>query len=154
MRALPCAVLLLAPVLIAAQGEKEKWQRVYTGEDSIIEMELTKVTFGSASIGRVRFRTTFSKPQTLNEKPVVKYKSRLETIEFKCEMGSVRLGHYPANTTRYRLFEATLLDARGKVVKSLDWDPSEDWREVRFGSMMEKLSYPACKLIEEKRRNP
>ena len=154
MRILPCAVLLLAAALIAAQEEKEKWQRVYTGEDSIIEMELAKVTFGSASIGRVRFRTTFSKPQTLNEKPVVKYKKRLETIEFRCEMDSVRLGHYPANTTRYRLFEATLLDAKGKVVKPLDWDPSEGWREVKFGSMMEKLSVPACKLIEEKRRNP
>ena len=154
MKALTCALLLTLPTLLHAQDEKEKWQRVYTSEDSVIEMNLSKVTFGTAHIGRVRFRTIYSQPQTLNEKPVVKYKSRLETIEFQCEMHAVRYGYYPANATRYRLFEGALLDAKGKAIKSLEWDPSEAWREVRFGSMMEKLSYPACKLIDEKRRNP
>ncbi len=45
MRVLPVAAFLLAPILIGAQEEKEKWQRVYTGEDSIIEIEVSKVTF-------------------------------------------------------------------------------------------------------------
>jgi hypothetical protein len=139
-------------VLLAAQGEKEKWQRVYTGEDSIIEINVSKVTFVeynvsrtvtfSTSIGRVGFRTTLSKSEALKETPAVKYKSRLETIEFNCV------------ANRYRLHEATLLDEKGKIVKAFGWDPSAEWREIKHGGMMEKLSGPACKLIDEKRRNP
>ena len=153
MRVLPCAVLVLVPVLIAAQEDKEKWQRVYTGEDSIIEIEVSKVTFveynvskkvtfASTRVGRVKFRTIMSKPEALKEKPAVKYKTRLETIEFNCA------------AKRYRLYEASLFDDKGKLIKTYPWEPSEAWREVRFGSMMEKLAVPACKLIEEKRRNP
>ena len=152
MRVVSYAVLLLAPVLIGAQQEKEKWQRVYTGEDSIIEIDISKVTFVEYNvsrrvtfgynIGRVGFRTTLSKPEGMKEKPTVKYKRRLETIEFNCL------------ANRYRLCQATLLDEKGNVVKVYERNPSEDWKEVRFGSMMEKLAYQACKLIDEKRRNP
>ncbi len=153
MKILPCTLLLLAPLLIAAQDEKEKWQRAYSSEDSIIEIDVSrvtfveyhiskKVTFAATRVGRVRFRTILSKPEAVNEKPAAKYKTRLETIEFNC------------TEKRYRLYEATLFDAKGKVVKSYEWDPSNDWRELKFGSMMEKLSIPACRLIDEKRRNP
>jgi hypothetical protein len=45
MRVLPCALLLMSSVLTAAPEKKEKWQRVYTGEDSIIEIDISKVTF-------------------------------------------------------------------------------------------------------------
>ncbi|HVS80372.1 MAG TPA: surface-adhesin E family protein [Pyrinomonadaceae bacterium] len=153
MKILTCALLLMPAVLFAAQGEKEKWQRVYTGEDSIIEINLSRVTFVEYnvsrkvtfgySIGRVGFRTILSKPEALKEKPAVKYKSRLETIEFNCA----------ANTTRYRLYEATLLDEKGKVIKTLGWDPSAEWKEIKHGGMMDKLSGAACTLIDEKRRN-
>jgi hypothetical protein len=142
----------MAPVLLAAQREKEKWQRVYTGEDSIIEINVSKVTFVEYedsrrvtfgyNIGRVGFRTSFAKPEALKENPGVKYKRRLETIEFNCA------------ANRYRLYEATLLDEKGKVVKTFGWDPSTEWREIKHGGMMEKLFGPACRLFEEKRRNP
>lgn len=152
MRVLPCALLMMSALLIAGQREKEKWERVYTGEDSIIEINLSKVTFVeyasgkvtfSYNIGRVGFRTIFSKPEVLKEKPGVKYKSRLETIEFNCA----------PNTARYRLYEATLLDEKGKVIRTFGWDPSAEWKEVKHGGMMDKLSGAACKLIEEKRRS-
>ena len=142
----------MAPVLLAVQGEKEKWQRVYTGEDSIIEINVSKITFVEYNVsrtvtfgyrtGRVGFRTIFSKPETLKEKPGVRYKSRLETIEFNC------------TANRYRLYIATLLDDKGKVIKTFGWDPSEEWKETKHGSMMDKLAGAACKLIDEKRRNP
>jgi hypothetical protein len=148
------ALLVIAPLLIGAQEEKERWQRIYTSEHSIIEMNVSKVTFGAAPVARVRFRTILSRPQTLTAKTSIQYKTRLETIEFKCKIYGAGSGHYPANATRYRLYEASLLDTKGRVIKSFEWEPSEDWKEVRFGSMMEKLSLPACKLIDGKRRNP
>jgi len=116
-------------------------------------MESTKVTFGSPSIGRVRFRTIYSKPQALDEK-TLSHKIRVETIEFKCELNSLENESYPINATRYRLFEGALLDASGRAIKRLDWDPSVAWKEVGLGTIMEKLSIPACKLIQEKTRSP
>ena len=152
MRVLPCALLLTPAVLFALQGERPKWQRVYTGEDSIIEIDLSRVTFVEYNVsrkvtfayrsGRVSFRTTYSKPEALKEKPGVKYKSRLETIEFNCA------------AKRYRLYEATLLDEKGKPIKTFAWDPAAEWKEIKHGGMMEKLSGAACALIDEKRRNP
>ena len=149
MRSLICALLVATPFLFGAQEQKVRWQRIYSGDDSFIEMESTKVTFGSPSIGRVRFRTIYSKPQALDEK-ALSYKTRVETIEFKCELNSLENEWHPINATRYRLFEGALLDTSGRAIKKLDWDPSVDWKEVRFGTMMEKLSIPACKLIQEK----
>ena len=129
------------------------WQRVYTGEDSIIEIDTSRVTFVeystakkvtfTYSTGRTRFRTIYSKPEALKEKPGVKYKTRLETIDFNCA----------ANTARYRLYEATLLDEKGKVIKTFGWDPAAEWKEAKQGGMMEKLARAACTLINEKRRN-
>jgi hypothetical protein len=166
MRVLLCALFLLPSVLFAAQGEKPKWQRVYTGEDSIIEIDTSKVTFVEYSTarkvtfnyktGRVAFRTILSKPEAMNEDPAVKYKTRLETIEFQCnETSKVELRRYPPlSIGRYRHYETTLQDDKGKVVKTYGRGASEEWKEVKFGSMMAKLAGSACDLIDEKRRNP
>src|SRR6266542_4205505 len=133
MRLLACVLFLMPAVFIAAQDEKEKWQRVYTGEDSIIEIDVSRVTFASARVGRARFRIILSKPEVLKEKPAIKYKSRLETIEFRCGEKRSGVRKVPPDAVRYRLYEATLLDAKGKILKTYDWNPAEDWREVRFG---------------------
>lgn len=153
MRVLLCALLLMPPVLFASQDEKEEWQRVYTGEDSIIEIDVSRVTFVEYSsarkvtfsykTGRVGFRTILSKPEALKDNTAIKYKTQLETIEFNCA----------GNTTRYRLYESTLLDDKGKVVKSYEPNPIKEWKEAKLGSMMNKLAGAACTLIDEKRRN-
>ena len=137
--------------LVRCPGEKEKWRGVYTGEDSIIEIDVSKVAFVEYNvsrkvafgyrIGRVDFRTILSKPEALKEKLGVKYRSRLETIEFNCA------------ANRGRLYEATLLDEKGKVIGTFAWDLSAEWKEIKHGGMMDKLSGAACTLIDEKRRN-
>jgi hypothetical protein len=166
MRVLPCALLLMSSVLSAAQEKKEKWQRVYTGEDSIIEIDISKVTFVEYNVsrkvtfsyktGRVAFRTILSKPEAMNGDPAVKYKTRLETIEFQCnETSNVELKRYPPLAVgQYRHYETTLLDDKGKVVKTYGRGASQEWKEVKFGSMMDKLAGSACNLIDEKRRTP
>lgn len=169
MKAFACALLLTVPGFLPAQEKDVEWQRVYTGDDSIIEIDSstvvfvedhvsTKVTFASTRVGRVRFRTIYSKPQTLKSEHPVNYDIRIETIEFTCAKNEPGvLKRHAANNDvekRYRLFDAVLFDKKGTVIKSFPWNPSEEWKEVRFGSMMEKLFLPACKLIDEKRRNP
>lgn len=147
------ACIFALGILTTAQ-EKEIWKRLYTGDDSTIEINISRITFGSASIGRARFRTVFSKVQPIPETPETKFKTRLETIEFKCPQTEADvIKRYSPPDTEYRLYEATLLDEKGKVVKSYEWSPLE-WKQIKFGSVMEKLSGPACKLINEKERNP
>jgi hypothetical protein len=128
-------------VLIAAQG-KDKWRRIYTYDDSTIEMNMSRVTFGLGDDGRVIFRTVWSKPGVLKEMPGAQYKSRHETIEFRC------------SERRYRVIESTFFDPKGKPIKTVELDPSTKWEFVKRGGMMERLFGPACGLIDEKRRNP
>jgi len=135
-------LILILPAATSSQEEKEKWQRIYTGEDSVIEINVSKVTFGDRNIGRVRFRTVLSKSQAVKNMPAEKYKSRLETIEFKC------------TEKRYRIYETSLIDSQGKAIQSDEGDLSEEWKVLKRGGMMERLFGPACRLIDEKRLNP
>jgi hypothetical protein len=140
MRILIC-ILLMVRIPIQAQ-EKDKWQRVYTGDDAVIDMKVSQVTFEIGSSGRVKFRTILSKPEILKEMPGVKYKRRLETIEFRC------------GERTYRVFEATLLDSKGQPIQSYEAKLSQDWKILKAEGMMGRLFASACKLIAEKRRNP
>jgi hypothetical protein len=136
MRVTGCVLLLVLAGSLVAQ-EKSKWRRVYTYDDSFIEMEVIKLSFGN--FGRVRFRTVYDKPETLRGITGVKYKSHIEDMELMCAQ------------RRYRVTGTDFLDARGKVIRSYKADESEGWKVVRFGSMMEKLFVPACRMIAEKK---
>jgi hypothetical protein len=141
MRAILLFAFLLSSTSLAAQQLPE-WYRVYTFDESIIEMNTTLVTFGGKDIGRVRLRWTFDQPEALSGEPQVKYKSRLEVMEFNCSQ------------RRYRLYEVTLFDEAGRVIRKEEINPPDEWRTVRFGSVMESLSSPACALIERTRNPP
>lgn len=133
--------IFLSSTSLMAQQLPE-WYRVYTFDDSIIEMNTSQVTFGSKSIGRVRFRWSFDKPQLLSGEPQTRYKSKLEVLEFHC------------SDKRFRLYEVILFDAAGKVIRVEVVNPPGEWSSVTSGSMMERLFTPACQLIELKRRPP
>ena len=49
---------------IRAHQTKDKWQRVYTGEDSVIDINAANLSFEPDSILRAEFRTVLSKPET------------------------------------------------------------------------------------------
>jgi hypothetical protein len=136
---LPFVILLSSTCLTAQIPE---WYRVYTFDDSIIEMNTAQVTFGGKDIGRVRFRWTFDQPEALSGEPQLKYKSRLEVMEFNCSQ------------RRYGLYDLTFYDAAGKVIRSQEMNPPVEWRTVTFGSVMEKLFAPACELIEKRAHPP
>lgn len=129
LQALITCLLCSFPISLLAQRERERWQRVYTGEDSIIEIDVSSLRFEPDQILRLRFRTILSKPESLREKPGVKFKSRLETIDFKSHDG------------QYRFNEIRLLDSMGNTVQSYEANSSGDWKVLKEGGIMKRLFY-------------
>lgn len=106
---------------------KEQWQRVYTGDDSVIELNTSTLKFGPANLLRAQFRTVFSSAESIGGDRSVKYKTRLETIDFRL------------TDRRYRFVEIGLLDPAGKLIQTKTTDASEDWRVVKPGGITERL---------------
>lgn len=105
---------------------KEKWQRVYTGEDSVIDINITSSTLEAGNILRVEFRTTLARPENITGNQSAKYKSRIETIDFKL------------NQKSYRLTETVWFDVKGAKLDS--YTTTEDnWRVLKQNGVMEKL---------------
>jgi hypothetical protein len=132
------SLFLFSSPCLAAQQLPE-WYRVYTFDESMIEMNTSLVTFISKDIARVRFRWTFDQPETLSGEPQLKYKSRLEVLELNCSQ------------RRYRPYHFTFFDTTGEIVR-LEENPVDEWLKVSSGSMTERLFTPACKLIKQKTR--
>jgi hypothetical protein len=127
-------VLLFSPTLAAQQ--RSEWQRVYTFDDSIIEMNTSLIIPVDESINRFRFRWTLDKPEPLFGDPLQQYKSRLEVVEIGC------------SDRRYRIYHVTYFD-RARQTLHID-DTALIWRVASPGMMMEKLVFSACELIRSR----
>jgi surface-adhesin protein E len=134
--ALLLILFAFSAIALRAQSLPE-WYRVYTFDESYIEMNTSVVTTISKDVSRVRFRWTFDQPQLLDTAPETKYQSRLEVMEFNCTQ------------KEYRQFHFTFLDAAGNIAAIRD-APGE-WHKVT-GGMIEKLFVPGCDLIRTKAR--
>ncbi len=131
-------VLVVGQLVLKAQSLPE-WYRVYTFEDSVIEVNTSIVTLISDDVRRVRFRWRFDEPQSLDGLPGLRYQSRLEVIELNCKMD------------RYRYYHTTFYDAAGNMVRIED--RSGDWR--RAGTFMpENILSWACLLTGTKTDRP
>jgi len=119
-------VLSLTP-FVHAQQARDKWQRLYTGEDSIIELNISNTRFEPGYVMRAEIRTTFSEPKRVSSTSEEKYKTRLETIDFRL------------NDKRYRLFETTILDSSGRMLSSYKITPVDEWRVIKLNSIMDRL---------------
>lgn len=105
---------------------KERWRRVYTGEYSLIEINVSSVTLEPDRVLRVEFRTTLVEPEHVAGKKSAKYKSRIETIRFKLDQ------------ERYQLGEITWFDGEGAKLGS--YAPSKaDWRVVKQGGVTQRM---------------
>jgi hypothetical protein len=126
---------LLAALSFSVAGQKlPEWYRVYTFEESAIDMNTATPILGG-DIGRIQFRWVFDKPEALVGQPHLQVKTRLETIEFKC------------TDQKYRVFELILLDSSGKVLRSELMDSPYEWRPIHLNTVMSTISIPACDLI-------
>lgn len=123
---LSCVLLCFS---VYSQREKERWQRVYTGEDFYIETNAARMTLEPHQILRAIFQTVQKKPASLTGQSGTEYKRHLETIDFKL------------NERRYRLYEVEWIDSDGQTVQTHKTDPSEDWKVLKPGGMMERLFY-------------
>jgi len=138
MRLVLLLVFAFSPIALSAQPAPE-WYRVYTFEESTIDMNTLLVTAISKDVSRVRFRWTFEQPQSLSGTPEVKYQSQLEVMELNCLL------------KQYRPYHITFFDAAGNIVRIND-APGK-WQTITAGSMTEKLLGPGCELIK-KRSSP
>ena len=131
---LPFLVLFSSLSLTAQQ--LPEWSRVYTFDDSVIEMNTSLVTLISEDVTRVRFRWTFDQPEALSGDAALTYTSQLEVMELNCSL------------QHYRPYHLTFFDAAGNIIR-IQNSPGE-WRSVTSGSMVEKLFAPACELLKKK----
>lgn len=132
---------LFSPTALKAQTPPE-WQRVYTFEDSFIEMNTFRVLNDSDGVFRVTFRWSFARPQAVRGNSTLTYKSRLEVFQFNC------------SEEHSRLYEVNVINAKGEAITLLGKNAAGDWMPVSSGSMTDKLFTPACRLIESKLRPP
>lgn len=112
------------------------WTRVYTFDDSVIEMDAASVIVGG-DIARARFRWTFDSPQRVAAGSRETYKHRFETFEFNCK------------DKRYRIYDYELRDETGRQVSQSAGNKPGPWREVSFATMIERLFIPACETFKQ-----
>jgi hypothetical protein len=118
--------LVGGPNYVRGQQTPDKWERVHTGQEYIIEINVSHVKLEPECVLQAQFRTILSEPESLRGKPEAKYKTRLETIDFKL------------NERKYRFAEVTLLDPSGKVLQSYPV-ATQDWRVLKDGGITERL---------------
>lgn len=118
--------ILFTALLFVSAGShaqtNETWQRVTTGEDFTVDVDSTSLVFKPSQILEARYRTEYSKSETLAGNPPVKYKARVDTIQFN-------IADYS-----YRILEVSLLDSKGRTVQSLTADDKKPWKQIRDGS--------------------
>ena len=141
---LPRIIVLFSLVLFssASAQEKEKWQRLYTFDTSVIDIDAANVVFTTKATGRVRFRISLSKSATVAGEPSVTYKRVIQTMEYNCDEGL------------YRIFEISRFDGKGEVVHVEKIGDNGEWKPAHSASLMERFYEAACRVIGEKRRNP
>jgi hypothetical protein len=123
--------------------QETEWRRIFTYEDgTVLELNTAKVTFGLGGIGRVKLRVVWAKPEKMTQGPAIYYKTRVETVEFKC------------TKRQFRRDEMTLLDGEGKAVYSYHGQITDEWEQPKPKTLMDRIFDPACALIDEKRRKP
>jgi hypothetical protein len=125
MTSLTVALLLLSCLPASTQAQIETWQRVFTGNEFTVDISPTSLSF-EPHIFRAQFRTVFARPETISTNSPTKYKTRLETIEFKTDK-------------HYRYFETSLLDSAGRIVQSYPPNSSQDWKVFKDGGMTARL---------------
>jgi len=129
-----CAVAWLAcsQLCIQAQQEKEKWRRVFTSEAFVTHIDTSSLKLGPEKMLQVQSRTIVSDPVRISGSTGPKYKSTVQTVEFKLGQG------------QYRILDTAFLDSSGKVL--LETAGPTDWRAIKEGGVMDNVLEAASVL--------
>jgi hypothetical protein len=131
-----CLVYFFA---LTVKGQTEtKWQRVFTAEEFIVDVDPASLTFLTDHILSAKFRTLFLTPQATGGEPSKRYQDRIDTIEFKTVVQQtdwivppvlVRKQAGPAKSIDggYRVVATSFLNATGQVIKSVA-DSASAWK--------------------------
>ena len=123
------SIVFLAALAATAQ-EKKDWVRVKTGVDTI-HVDETSLAFRPDATGySADFRTTLAEAEPVPAKKGLKYKARIDKIEFG---------------QGYRVLSTKFLDGNGAVVHSLEFGDDAPWR-VSFGDTAAAMSSVVRKL--------
>lgn len=113
-------LIFCASIFSAYSQSKESWHRVITGDGYAVDVEESSLQFSPDRTVSGKFRTVYTKGEPLQSDPKTRYKTRIETIEFRL-------------TDRgYRSADVSLLDEKGGVIGT---SPGQkDWRSSAGGS--------------------
>lgn len=116
-----------------AQNNADQWLRVFTEEQSIIDVNRLSLVLEQDQVLRAQFRTKLVKPEAVPGKSAVKYQTRLDSIQFSVK------------DRRYRIAESSLLDAADKVVSSYSPTGTSGWKPL-WGRTVHRLFNAASQL--------
>jgi len=133
-----CFVLALIVVAVPAvkgfpQKQSDKWLRVITGEESMIDLDKSSLVLEPNQLLHADFRTTFLRDEPIPELPDTRYLTRLDTIQFNVK------------NEEYRVLKSTLFDPSGKVVLSSQPRNASDWKRT-YGGTNSRLYNAAIQL--------
>jgi hypothetical protein len=107
----------------------KEWKRLSTEQDSYTDVGVSSLVLEPHGILRATFRTRLSKLERAPEKPDVKYKTRLMTLQFD------------SRKDMYRIFETTLLDSSEKAVYESGQLTTGAWKPTSGGAFLTAASY-------------
>lgn len=117
--------------LIGVAQEKKDWVRVKTGADSTIHVDETSLAFRSDASGySADFRTTLASAESVPSRAELKYRQRIDKIEFG---------------QGYRIWSTKFLDRNGAVVHSVEFGSKASWR-TSFGNTAGVMASAVRKL--------
>jgi hypothetical protein len=116
-----------------AQNEANRWLRVFTEEESIIDIDRLSLALEQEQVIKAQFRTTFLRPKVVLGKSVIEFQARFDSIQFD------------VRKRRYRVTESKFLDASGKVVSSYASSAATDWKPL-WGRTGNRLFNAASQL--------
>jgi len=123
-------IVCLGAVVGLAQ-EKREWVRVTTGADSTIHVDETSLTFRPDASGySADFRTTLAEPEPVPSQAALKYKARIDRIEFG---------------QGYRIVSTSFLDDNGKVVHTVESGSDAKWKPA-YGRTVGAMASVVTKL--------
>lgn len=124
----------LAAISLAAQAPPQ-WKRVYTFDDSVIEVQTNSVVVTGKRTGLVTFRQKYENLQRSKGAADGTFRTERETYEFNCQ------------EKRARLISVERLDSSGGVVQRGTAGPAF-WRYASGGGVVAQYINAGCQLID------
>lgn len=124
------AVLFLlvsfSAMTVWSQDNEDRWLRVFTDEDSVIEVNRFSLVLESDQVIRADFRTTFVEPVPIMGTQGGIAQSRLDSIQFRLD------------NKQYRIRESKFVDSSGHLLASNSSVASNVWKSAwgRTGSAL------------------